>query len=207
MLGSIFFNIFIKNNDTQSSLSVNTNNKVKNKQEKKVVRKVNSQFKFVAVQGGVFKNDTYLNERKNILNKYGDPFIISTEKGKRLFLGIYDEKIYGDVIKKLNNDKIDNANMVFTVNCNDICDVEICEILKAYLDILNKFSNKNVKSVSTEEFKKWTNSLGKNHCNCKNEQILKGLKNHINNLPNNIIKDNICNNYIFVFNILKKSNR
>lgn len=80
-------------------------------------------------------------------------------------------------MKKLTDNKIDNSKVTFIMNKKDLCDAEISEIITAYIKVVNKLSEKDVKSVKTEEIKKWMSSLDKVDKNSSNIKTLNNLKN------------------------------
>ncbi|MBC2397310.1 hypothetical protein HGG79_05905 [Clostridium tetanomorphum] len=225
LLGSLFSKIFMKNlskNIPSDSKEVvyeeknpskdrianksESNNNAKTNDLKGTVYSKGKTVSYVAIQGGVFENEKYASETLGKLKQVGNPFTIKEGKLKRVFLGIYEEKESLNIIKILDSKKIANSKMILSIKCNDLCDVEIVEIINAYIKILNKLSEKNVKSIQTKEIKSWCASLKEVDKNSKNIKVLNELKNKINKLPDNISKDKTSENYIFIYNFLKKLN-
>ncbi|WP_315116944.1 SPOR domain-containing protein [uncultured Clostridium sp.] len=162
--------------------------------------------KYAAVQGGMFKNEEYAKETKNKLSSFGNSFIVNEGELKRVILGVYSEEESKKVMDELTKNKIENSRLVFEIKYNDTCDFEIAQIANAYLQILNKLSEKNVKHIQTKQLKEWVNSLNDIDANSKNIDKLKEIKSKVNSLPEQISKDNLEENYIFVYNYLKKFN-
>ncbi|WP_125152612.1 hypothetical protein [Clostridium rectalis] len=202
LIGSVFSKIFIK--DTANDTAIKTENVVNKEKDKNEIIKSNKTFKYLAIQGGIFQNDNNANEVYKILQSYGSPFIIQDNKYKRVFLGIYSENQGNKIMKSLENKKIDNSKMTFVIEGKDICDLEIGEIINAYIQILNKLGEKDVKSIETKEFKKWCSELEKIQGNKKNIQVLNEIKGKIKTMPETMSKEKISENYIFLYSVLKK---
>lgn len=200
IVGSAFFNIFMKK--TSEEKVQNSTNKV-NEVKKEVIKKSQEQ-KFVAIQGGLFKNKDNLETNKNKLRAFGEPFCIEEERGTRVFLGIYDEKEGEQMTKKLKENKIDNSKMTFNIKIENQCDAQISETSKTYTKILNKLNEKDIKSIKMKEFKNWCKNLESSSKKCKNSNIENELKEHINKLPDELHKESITKEYIYIFNILSK---
>ena len=94
--------------------------------------------------------------------------------------------------------------MVFTIKCEDVCDLEIVEIINAYIQVLGKLSEKNVKAIETKELKSWCASLEEVQINNKNIKLLNELKDRINKLPDKVTRDKASENYIFLYNLLRR---
>lgn len=225
ILGSIFSKMFMKGTSSKTSPNPSINeipyidknesksNDVKSSSEDKKsidnnIKEINpskgKKIKYVAVQEGMYQNESYVNESIKKLNEFGNPFIISEGNGKRILLGIYVEEQSGKIIKTLTDKKIENSKVVFEVKCEDVCDLQIVEIINAYIQVLNKLSEKNVKSIQTKDVKSWCASLQGAKDNDKNIKLLNELKDKINKLPNEITRDKASENYVFLYNLLKK---
>lgn len=206
ILGTFIFQVIIKDssNLNYGSSSSNSQNKTADASQGDSALK-NNYIKFIAVQGGMYKDKNNADEEKKLLAKYGLPFCTSEADKTRVFLGIFLEGNANKVIKSLTEQKVENSKMVFTINKDSTCNTEIAEIINANLEILTKLSAQDVKSIQTEELKKWCSSLeNKEEENNKNKLILKELKEYINKLPKEMAKENSEENYIYLFNILKK---
>ncbi|ERI90106.1 Occlusion-derived virus envelope protein E25 [Clostridiales bacterium oral taxon 876 str. F0540] len=204
IIGTAVFNLLFKNtamnepSPKPSSGAV----QVSKTNEKAVV-------KYIAVQHGLFQKQEYLEPGKNKLVPYGNPFTINEDqKGTRIFLGIYNEDEGLKAIKTLTDKGIDNSKMIFEINtASNPCDEEISAVIDAELTILTKLSDNNVKSIPTEELKKWCSTEVKEaDQNSKNINILKELKQHVNSLPKEITRDKVSECYVYIYNILKKIN-
>lgn len=166
----------------------------------------NKIIKFIAIQGGIYKNKDNVEAEKSILNQYGTPFNITEDSKTRVFLGIYAESQGEQIMKSLTEQKVDNSKMLFTINTTDLCDAEIGEIINANIQILNKLGEKNVKAVQTDDLKKWCVSLNKVNSDSKNIAVLNDIKDHVSKMPKEITKDKAGENYEYIYGVLKKMN-
>lgn len=200
IVGSAFFKIFVR----ESSVKKTQENHGKvNENKKEVYIKMKEQ-KFVAIQGGIFKNKEYLENNKNKLRTFGEPFCIEEDRGTRVFMGIYEEKEAEIMKRKLDEKNIDNSTMNFNIKIQNQYDAHISEILKTYIKILNKLNEKDTKSIKIKDFKNWCKSLEDSNKTYKNLKTKEELKNHINKLPDELHKENVNKEYIYIFNFLNK---
>ncbi|AUN11997.1 hypothetical protein RSJ21_16065 [Clostridium botulinum] len=201
ILGTVIFNLFSPSNIKKGNTSTKNNiNVVKNKDNK------TSNSNYIAIQRGVYAKKENVSEVLNSLKPYGNIFTVEDNGKTRVFLGIYEEDEGIKLMKKLTDNKVDNSKITFVMNKKDLCDAEISEIITAYIKVVNKLSEKDVKSVKTEEIKKWMSSLDKVDKNSSNIKTLNNLKEHINKLPKDLTKDQASKSYIFIYNTLKEVN-
>lgn len=204
VIGTVMSNFFLKNasnvkneDGAQKTVSQKTSNQ---SAEKDAV------VKYVVIQGGKYIKSENVGPEKNILSNYGNPFTIAEADGTRVLLGIYSEADSEKLIKTLNDNKVDNSKMVLEVTNGDMCNKEIVEIINANLLILTKLTEKNVPAVQTKDLKEWCASLKDVEKGSKNYAILTELKGYVKNMPETIAKEKAPDNYVYIYNILKKFN-
>jgi hypothetical protein len=201
LIGTVISNIFIKNStigDLPEQPKENAAEVVRVDENKKNIR-------YVAVQGGVFSKPENAEVVKNTLSEVGNPFTVLDTKGTRVFLGIFKEENALEAIKVLNEKTIPNSKLLFDIEVKDNCDYAITEILSAELDILSKLADKNIKSIQTEELKKWcAEELKEVDSNSKNAAVFNSLKEHINSLPMELEKNKTSEIYTYIYDTLKK---
>lgn len=206
LIGSIFFKLFIKDSSMikteGNAIETKVDNNKNNNLKESIISKTN--FKYMAIQGGMFGNEAGVEKTKGQLSSYGNPFVINDDKYKRVFLGIYTEEGAKAIINTLNTNKVSNSSMKFEIKINNLCDMEISEILNGYIQVLGKLSEKNVKAIQTQDFKNWCKSLEAVDEKSSNIKILNELKDRVSKLPNELNKDKTAENYIFIYSILKK---
>ncbi|EJO5346448.1 hypothetical protein NRP93_000495 [Clostridium botulinum] len=201
ILGTMIFKLVLPSNAKQGNGTKKNNiNLIKGKDNE------NTYSNYVAIQRGMYAKKDNVSQILNSLKPYGNGFIIEDNGKSRVLLGIYEEEEGMKLMKKLTDNKIDNSKITFIINKKDLCDAEILEIISAYVKVINKLSEKDVKSVKTEEIKKWVASLDKVDKNSSNIKILNNLKENINKLPKDLTKNQASKSYIFIYNILKELN-
>lgn len=207
VFGTAIFKIIMRNMGSSNAGTTNSSNISETKDSTKAANSTSNSgkiTKFIAVQGGIYKNKDNVETEKNILNQYGTSFNIVENDKTRVFLGIYVESQGEQVIKSLTEQKIDSSKMLFTIDTADICDAEISEIVNANIQILNKLGEKNVKAVQTDELKKWCAALTKVNNDSKNIAVLNDIKDHVSKMPKEITKDKAAENYQYIYGVLKK---
>ena len=163
----------------------------------------NKPIKFVAIQGGLYANIDNANKEESVLSSFGNPFMIKDGDRNRVFLGIYSEDSFDNIIKTLNEKSKSNSKMVFTLTKNNLCDAEIAEIISANIKILQKLTESDVRAIKTQDLKTWAAALKKVDDSSENIKELNELKDYIGKFPDQLTKDKAAENYIFLYNILK----
>lgn len=206
IFGTIIFKLFIKSPINSSIKNDSISNTSNQKADTKSSNTSNNSkvTKFVVVQGGIYQSKENADEERNLLMRYGTPFTITEDSKTRVFLGMYTEEQADRITKSLTEQKVDNSKMTFTLNNNDLCDVEIAEIINANIQILNKLAEKNVKAIQTDELKKWCAALKKVDKDSKNILVLKDLQDHVSKMPKELTKESVAESYTYLYNILKK---
>ena len=175
---------------------------IKNQSE---VSKNSSISTFILVQCGSFKNNELATKLKTDLVKtLGDSYIIQDLDSSRVVYGIYPESDGNNILKELSIKKIESSKMTFSVKQNDLCNKEIAFLINANLQVVNTLSNKNIKLIQTEDLKKWTSALKETDKKSLNYAVLQELKAHTLSMPKELTKSNIEENYIYLYNTLKK---
>lgn len=201
ILGTVIFNLVSPSNIKKGNTITKDNTNIVRSKDNK-----NNSSNYIVIQRGVYAKKENVSGVLNSLKPYGNIFTVEYNGKTRVFLGIYEEDEGIKLMKKLTDNKIDNSKMTFVINKKDLCDAEISEIITAYIKVVNKLSEKDVKSVKTEEIKKWVSSLDKVEKDSSNIKTLNNLKEHINKLPKDLTKDQASKSYIFIYNILKEVN-
>ncbi len=149
ILGTVIFNLVSPSNIKKgSTITKDNTNVVKSKDNK------NNSSNYIVIQRGIYAKKENASGVLNSLKPYGNIFTVEDSGKTRVFLGIYEEDEGVKLMKKLTDNKIDNSKITFIINKKDLCDAEISEIITAYIKVINKLSEKDVKSVKTERNKK-----------------------------------------------------
>ena len=177
---------FIDNNDTMQ-----TSGEINNKQS------INN---YVAIQCGVYQNIDNANMTLATIPSDFKSFIIEEEGKYKVIAGIYSESEVSDKINALNSVKINNFSIKFNIDTKNNNALIISEIIKSYLEIINKVSQDDVDSISTNEFKDWVKIVTKN----SDDEHIHEIINITNNLPEEIKKENNVELMKNLYNILSK---
>lgn len=205
LLGTGIYSIFIKPvNDNKGTLIPKMTESTKSSEVENNTQEVNS-IKFIAIQSGFFKSKENADVLKNSLKAQVIPFTITEGDSIRIIAGVFSEEDSERVIQNLNQNGIPNTKTIFDVNKNDLCNAEIAEIVSGNIKILTKLTEKDVSAVQTDDFKNWmTTSMQNVDAKSKNYSSLEEYKNYINGLPKELSKDKVEENYVFIYNLLKK---
>ncbi|GIM29197.1 hypothetical protein CPJCM30710_18630 [Clostridium polyendosporum] len=156
---------------------------------------------FIFVQCGFYAKKENAEEVRNQLKeRYNTFYLIDNDKIRvGVYFGTAEEA--DKLSKQLTTEGINNLKITFQVAKKDLCTSEIGEMVSGYLQILHKLEEKDVKSVKTSEFKAWTNSL-KEDSKSENIEVFREFKKNINELPEEISRENLEGCYNAIFKVL-----
>lgn len=168
------------------------------------VSTIDSKDEFVSytlVQCGYYSKKENAEELKQRLkDKYNVVNILDNEKYRVVtFIGSAEDA--GKIIDKLNSENLNSLKINFQISNKELCNQEISGMINGYLQILNKLQEAEVKSVKTDEFKKWVNGLT-DQKDSQSFKIYEALKKNINELPDEITKMDIEKGYTSIFTAL-----
>ncbi|MFA6941351.1 MAG: SPOR domain-containing protein [Clostridiaceae bacterium] len=148
----------------------------------------NTSYKYIVIQGGLFKNKDNANKVFEKLKPYGAPFIIEENESYRVLLGFFTET-KGEAIKgKMNKDNVANSKIVYEIKGDNLCDQEIGKVIDGLIQIEENLVSDNISAVKTDEFKKWVKELKQIDSSSKNYKSLNDLKSLVNNMGDKITK-------------------
>jgi len=158
-----------------------------------------SDYKYIVIQGGLFKNKDNANKVLERLKPYGVPFIINENASYRVLLGFFTEN-GGETMKdKMNKDNVANSKTLYVIKGDNLCDEEIGKIIDGIIQIEENLLSDNISAVKTEEFKKWVKELKEPDSSLKNYDSLKKLKDLVSAMGDKITKTDLekSNNLIY----------
>ncbi|MCY6354952.1 SPOR domain-containing protein [Clostridium sp. ZS2-4] len=208
--GTILSDIFLKrDNKSKKSTQEGNQSKVIDKKEENPNNKeseytISDITSFSAIQCGVFTNKDNAQGLKVELSEFGKSFFVEDGNKIKVILGIYSEKEALTVIKKLENDGKEYSRKNFKSELKDSCDMQICEMVDANLQIIHKLYDDKVKSVHTKQIKEWAANLKEVDKNSSNYKVLLQIKDNINKLPEEISKNDIEKQNIFIYHVLNQ---
>jgi hypothetical protein len=211
VLGSGIYSLFLKPiNNLGENLNIKQTDNVKldevdgNSQISNTTNGSNT-IKFVVIQSGFFKQKENAEALKRELNNYVNSFVIEDGEGIRIMSGIFSEEDSEKIIQVLNQNGLPNTKVIFNVNKGDLCDAEIAEIINGNIKILTKLMEKEVSAVQTDDYKNWiTASIESVDVKSKNYSSFEEYKAYIAGLPKEFGKEKAEENYIYIYNLLKK---
>lgn len=202
--GTVFSKLLIKDNIKESGID---NKSIVNKDEKERndVKPAEGQNKpkLYAVQCGYFAKKENVDELLGKLKpKYGG-FMVEEGDKFRVFVGIYEEGKVDEKIKELTGDGYNAMKVDITAKPSKDSYNVIYEISAAQIKLLSKLDDKNIKSINTDEFKKWVgdiNVLGEGDAYFKQ---FSDTKNMVMALPKDLTKEKKDELYRSIYSILK----
>lgn len=200
LLGTIFSNLVLKNKPSGAVVNLNDNASTKTNHGNSAV----ASSSYMIIQFGDFKNKDYAKVLQNTINqKLGNSYMIQNGDSTRLIMGIYNESEGNAAIKRASDKEVETSKKIFQVKSSDLCNSEIAKIIDANLSVIGKLlSDTTIKSIGTDDLKKWTQNLKDVDKNSTNYTVLVNLKKHTSNLPKEMTKDNIEENYSFIYSQL-----
>lgn len=154
--------------------------------------------KFIAVQCGVFKNQDNAKTLADSLTGY-TPLVIEESGQYKVIAGIFNnKKDVSKINKLLIANGVEGYSIKFDLSKED--NSLKYEIIKAYIKILNKVTEENVKSINTEEFKKWVSENSKGNSNKEITELVKNIE----SLPQDINKQDNNERLEYLYKFLLK---
>ncbi|SHE66270.1 transmembrane protein [Clostridium fallax] len=198
VMGKFIFDKSLKNEpskDTSNSILIN-----ENKDNGENISSQNS-LSLAVVQCGVYSQEANANIQRDALREKYNSF--SVQDGDKFRVGVFiGDKVKGEeVASKLESEGIKSMVTRYEIGKEDSGAAELAEIVNGYLQIVNKLQEEDVKSVKTEDFKKWTTSLEEPNSK-EHIETIKDVKKEISELPEELNKENIEQTYKTIYKAL-----
>lgn len=194
-IGMLFYNVFLKE---KNIVDVSENNQIAAAEESRD----DTSLEFGIIQCGVFKERANAEATLNSINTDSTGFIVEEDGSFKLMYGIYKYDDAGTKSDSLTASSVSN----FRIKCrlgNETNEKKAeGEVIDAYIKIINKLTEKDVKSVDTKEFKSWSNNIAQEVKGSSEE--FNNLVANINSLPDEYKRENQKDSLIQIYNILKK---
>lgn len=173
-------------------------NKTEDKVEKASAEGVEE---FVTVQFGYYSSKE---NAEKVKSELGDKATVLKDGEKYRVIGyIGKEANANKYIETIKSSGVESSKGRFGVPKSESCDKKIVELVNAFVDIIDKVNDSEVKSIKTVDFKEWTKKLEVSKAD-KNSETLTNLKVEVEKLPDSISKSNIESSYQIIFNLLNK---
>ena len=200
-IGMLLYNVFLKKTDIVQVSNSNQKNETVVENNKNKESNGGTNLEFGIIQCGVFKDKANAEATLNSVNSESTAFIVEEDGGFKLIYGIYRFDDAGSKSDNLTALSVSN----FRIKCilgNDTEEKKAeAEIIDAYIKVINKLTEKDVKSININDFKNWTNNISEEVKN-KSDEFLNLVK-HINELPDEYKKENQKESLIQIYTILK----
>lgn len=198
IVGMLFYNLFLKQDNV-----VDKSNKSQHESVVPKVQEDNNEGKvFGIIQCGVFKDRNNAESTLASINSESTCFIVEEDGVIKLMYGIYPFDQAGEKGNSLTSASISNFRIKCKIKEDSDEKKAEAEIIEAYLKIINKLTEKDVKAVETKQFKEWVVSVSEGVNNGSEEFV--SLVSEINQLPDEYKKENQKESLIQIYNILKK---
>lgn len=156
------------------------------------------------IQCGYFSKEENANEIIGKLGSDFNGFIVKDEKEKyRVIVGVGKEEEATTLTENLNEKFIDNAKIGVKLDKNNKVEGQILVIIDGILEITKSIENEEIKNINTKDFKDWKNNL-ENIEEGDKVDILKDLKNHVEEMPEEISNENAIKEIEYIYSVLKK---
>jgi hypothetical protein len=156
---------------------------------------------FMALQCGYYSKEENAKELTASISKYCTPFIVEDEGKYRVIAGIYKQDDGIKKIQEFKENKIDVAKVNLNVKSGNVEMKKLIEVIDGFLTITNKLQESEVKSIKTEEFKAWADTVI-NENNVKSDK-LEEVNNYVKALPEELDKTNNNKNMQELYKLLK----
>lgn len=195
--GMLLSKIIFKGGDVTSSDNLKNNNGIinNNGNDNKSNHKGDATVISVVQCGYFASKDNALKTKESVDSAGGYCLVVEENKKYRdiSYLGNSDEA--DKVLEALKEKKINAIKMNIYIPNNNEVDNQMGQIIVGLSNLVNASSNKDVKSIKTESFKKWTSELKKIDGESENNKELKDIKEYVSKLPNEITRNDMENFY------------
>lgn len=166
-----------------------------------VAEQVSEKEVFATIQCGYFSKQENANTVLESLGKGYNSFIVEEDSKFRVLAGVFTEEDASKVLAELKEKGIDATKVKFILDEGDKAQEQISAIADGYFKIVTTLKDEQVKSVSTNDFKAWTKALPEITEGDKKE-LVSEFKKHIEELPNELKKENLTNELKYIYTIL-----
>jgi len=156
---------------------------------------------FASVQCGVFSKEENAKKVLDNLGKDYNSFIVKEEDKFRVLAGVFTEVDGDKILAEVKGKGMDAAKVKFTLDESDKVQEQVSAIADGYFKIITTLEDKEVKFVSTNDFKAWTKELPEIAEGDKIE-IINEFKKHIEELPDEIKRENLTDELKYIYTVL-----
>ena len=181
---------------------IQTNNKpVVNDSNTTTTEESNGEVDYIFIQCGYFAKKENADASFQQVDDEFLSFMVEDSEKYRVSAGIYPLKEGTDKMESLKSSGLEVSKMSFLIPDDNNIDKQVAAIIDGYLKVINKLGEADVKSVNTKELKDYVQGLEVIESGDRIE-VLNNLKEHIKGLAEDMTKDDVKKEMVFIFQIL-----
>lgn len=171
-------------------------------ENKEVVANESSQKEtFTSIQCGYFSKEENANKVLEDLGSGYNSFIVKENDKFRVLVGVFTEEDGEKILTEVKAKGKEVTKIKFTLDESDKVQEQVSAITDGYFKIITRLKEDEVKFVSTNDFKVWTNELPKLE-EGKGVEVINDFKKHIESLPSELKRENLTEELKYIYTIL-----
>lgn len=159
--------------------------------------------KVIAIQCGYYANESNAQSALSLIPSDYTSFIVKEEDKYRLIAGVYDYDEGKSKIDDLSNKGVANTKIEFEIPEDTKENKSILEIIDGFLKITSKLNDSTIKSIKTSDYKAWSKNIVSEN-QIEDNEVLTEINNYIDNIPDEIDKQNCKESLISTYELIKK---
>lgn len=164
----------------------------------------NGNIKISVIQCGVYSEKANADLAISKIPSNYAPFVFEEEGKYKIIAGIYTDGEINNKKEELTNLNINNFIINYNLSGKDVNDKVKLELIKGYLQIINKINDAEIESINTLEFKNWAKETTSTME--KEAQDINKIAEKINELPEEFSKKDTQESLVFIYGIIGEYN-
>ncbi len=164
----------------------------------------NGNIKISVIQCGVYSEKANADLAISKIPSNYAPFVFEEEGKYKIIAGIYTDGEINNKKEELTNLNINNFIINYNLSEKDVNDKVKLELIKGYLQIINKINDAEIESINTLEFKNWAKETTSTME--KEAQDINKIAEKINELPEEFSKKDTQESLVFIYGIIGEYN-
>lgn len=164
----------------------------------------NGNIKISVIQCGVYSEKANADLAISKIPSNYAPFVFEEEGKYKIIAGIYTDEEVNNKKEELTNLNINNFIINYNLSEKDVNDKVKLELIKGYLQIINKINDAEIESINTLEFKNWAKETTSTME--KEAQDINKIAEKINELPEEFSKKDTQESLVIIYGIIGEYN-
>ena len=164
----------------------------------------NGNIKISVIQCGVYSEKANADLAISKIPSNYAPFVFEEEGKYKIIAGIYTDGEINNKKEELTNLNINNFIINYNLSEKDVNDKVKLELIKGYLQIINKINDAEIESINTLEFKNWAKETTSTME--KEAQDINKIAEKINELPEEFSKKDTQESLVIIYGIIGEYN-